>query len=61
MSTQLISESLYQIFARSHDGHFVYYPDLLTSVFEFGRAVGLVSVSEDGVSLPVIKIYGGPP
>ncbi len=48
---------LYQIFARSHDGHFVFYPDLLTKAFEFGRQRSLVSISEDGTSLPVIKFY----
>ena len=50
--------SLYQIWARSHDGHFVYYPDLLTKAFEFGRQLSLVSISKDGSSLPEIKIYG---
>jgi hypothetical protein len=55
---QLIFPSLYQIWARSHDGHFVYYPDLLTKAFEFGRQLGLVSISKDGSSLPEIKIYG---
>ncbi|CZR69628.1 uncharacterized protein PAC_19528 [Phialocephala subalpina] len=50
-------EDLYQIFARAHDGHFVFYPDALTKAIEWGRKRSLVSISEDGTSLPVIKIY----
>ncbi|EFQ34011.1 uncharacterized protein GLRG_09155 [Colletotrichum graminicola M1.001] len=46
-----------EVFAPGHDGHFVYYPDLLTAVFEWTRERALVSISEDGSSLPVIKIY----
>lgn len=48
---------LYQVFARAHDGHFVFYPDLLTTAFDFARRRSLVSISEDGTSLPVIKIF----
>lgn len=51
-------EDLYQIFARAHDGHFVFYPDALTKAFQWGRKRSLVSISEDGSSLPVIKLYG---
>lgn len=51
-------EDLYQVFARAHDGHFVFYPDALTKAIEWGRQRSLVSISEDGSSLPVIKIYG---
>lgn len=51
-------EDLYQVFARAHDGHFVFYPDALTKAFEWGRKRSLVSISEDGTSLPVIKLYG---
>ena len=40
-----------------HDGHFVFYPDLLTKAFDFGRQRSLLSISEDGESLPVIKVY----
>lgn len=36
---------LYQPFAKSHDGHFILYPDLLTKAIEFSRYVPLVSVS----------------
>ncbi|GKT50867.1 peptidase S41 family protein ustP [Colletotrichum spaethianum] len=46
-----------EVFGPGHDGHYVYYPDLLTAVFEWKRERGLVSISEDGSSLPVIKIY----
>lgn len=49
---------LYQtVFGPGHDGHFVFYPDALTKVFEWRRQLSLVSISEDGSSLPVIKIY----
>ncbi|PBP16544.1 hypothetical protein BUE80_DR012456 [Diplocarpon rosae] len=51
-------EDLYQVFARAHDGHFIFYPDALTKAFEWGRKRSLVSISEDGTSLPVIKLYG---
>ncbi|KAK4215348.1 hypothetical protein QBC37DRAFT_270465, partial [Rhypophila decipiens] len=46
-----------KVFGPAHDGHFVFYPDALTKVFEWRRARSLISVSEDGRSLPVIKIY----
>lgn len=36
----------------AHDGHFVLYPDSVTSIFSFGRNLPLVSVSLDGVSEP---------
>ncbi|KAK6068626.1 peptidase s41 family protein [Seiridium cupressi] len=45
------------VFGPGHDGHFVVYTDLLTTVIEWGRQLALVSISEDGVSLPVIKVY----
>jgi hypothetical protein len=51
-------EDLYQVFARAHDGHFVFYPDALTKALEFGRRKSLVSISEDGKSIPQIKFYG---
>ena len=41
-----------------HDGHYIFYPDALTKAFKWRRQRSLVSVSEDGTSLPVIKIYG---
>lgn len=46
------------VFGPGHDGHFVFYPDALTRVFEWRRQRSLVSISEDGKSLPVIKVYG---
>lgn len=46
-----------KVFIPGHDGHFIFYPDLLTKVFGFGRPFSLVSISEDGTSLPVIKVY----
>ncbi|KAI0125331.1 hypothetical protein BJ170DRAFT_500145 [Xylariales sp. AK1849] len=45
------------VFGPGHDGHFVVYPDILTNAVEFARPLALVSVSEDGSSLPVIKVY----
>ncbi|KAL1871100.1 hypothetical protein Daus18300_004845 [Diaporthe australafricana] len=45
------------VFGPAHDGHFVYYPDLLTLVFDWNRPLSLVSISEDQSSLPEIKIY----
>ncbi|KAK3317985.1 hypothetical protein B0H66DRAFT_555919 [Apodospora peruviana] len=45
------------VFGPAHDGHFVFYPDALTRVFEWRRQQALVSISEDGESLPVIKVY----
>lgn len=52
-------EDLYvSVFGAAHDGHFVFYPDALTRVFEWGRQKALVSISLEGTSLPVIKLYG---
>ncbi|KAI0602652.1 peptidase s41 family protein [Biscogniauxia sp. FL1348] len=51
---------LYQkVFGPAHDGHFVVYPDALTSALEWQRPFALVSVSEEGPdgSAPVIKVY----
>jgi hypothetical protein len=45
------------VFGPGHDGHFVFYPDALTKVFEWRRQRSLVSITEDGTSLPVIKLY----
>jgi hypothetical protein len=45
------------VFGPGHDGHYVFYPDALTKVFQWTRQRSLVSVSEDGSSLPVIKLY----
>ncbi|KAF9881453.1 hypothetical protein CkaCkLH20_00599 [Colletotrichum karsti] len=57
-SEYAFQSALYEeVFGPGHDGHFVYYPDLLTAVFEWTRERALVSISEDGSSLPVIKVY----
>ncbi|KAJ3579832.1 hypothetical protein NPX13_g735 [Xylaria arbuscula] len=50
-------EDLYSAIAgKPHNGHLAYHPDLLTVPFEWVRPWSLVSVSEDGTSLPVIKV-----
>ncbi|KAG5999430.1 hypothetical protein E4U43_002083 [Claviceps pusilla] len=46
-----------QVWAPGQDGHFVFYPDLLAKAFKWKRqSPPLVSISEDGQSLPVIKL-----
>jgi len=45
---------LYRVFTDAHDGHFVFYPDLLTKAFEWGREISLVSLSIDGYETPII-------
>ncbi|OCK83485.1 hypothetical protein K432DRAFT_432854 [Lepidopterella palustris CBS 459.81] len=49
--------SLYHLLQSTHDGHFVYVPDVVGTVFNFARPVPLVSVSEDGTSLPKPFVY----
>ncbi|KAI1264341.1 hypothetical protein F5Y18DRAFT_79727 [Xylariaceae sp. FL1019] len=50
-------EQLYRAIAgKPHNGHLAYHPDLLTVPFEWVRPWTLVSVSEDGSALPVIKV-----
>lgn len=49
------------LIAKGHDVHLLFYPDALARVFSFERPQPLVSISEDGVHLPVIKFYGRPP
>ncbi|KAI1845026.1 hypothetical protein JX266_008819 [Neoarthrinium moseri] len=44
--------------APGHDGHLIVYTDVLTIAVEWARQWALVSISEDGSSLPVIKVYG---
>ncbi|KAI1500020.1 peptidase s41 family protein [Biscogniauxia marginata] len=48
-----------KLFGPAHDGHFVVYPDALTSALEWQRPFALVSVSEESPdgSAPVIKLY----
>ncbi|KAF2146091.1 uncharacterized protein K452DRAFT_105588 [Aplosporella prunicola CBS 121167] len=49
--------AVYRLFQTPHDGHFVYVPDSVGSIFTWGRTVPLVSVSEDGQKLPAIFAY----
>ncbi|KAL7930666.1 hypothetical protein V8C35DRAFT_324143 [Trichoderma chlorosporum] len=46
-----------RVFGPAHDGHLVFYPDALTIAFEWTRAKPIVSISENGQDLPVIKLY----
>ena len=48
---------VYRAYQRTHDGHFVYYPDSVTYLVNFGRTTPLVSISEDGKSVPKIYVY----
>lgn len=41
----------------THDGHFVFIPDVLGTVFNWARPVPLVSVSADGEELPKAYVY----
>lgn len=47
-----------RVFGPAHDGHFVFYPDALTVAFEWTRTKPIVSISENGRDLPVVKLYG---
>ncbi|KAF2463622.1 peptidase S41 family protein-like protein [Lindgomyces ingoldianus] len=49
--------ALYTLIQSAHDGHFTYVPDSVGSIFNFGRPVPLVSVSEDGKKLPAVFAY----
>ncbi|KAL1616183.1 hypothetical protein SLS56_011507 [Neofusicoccum ribis] len=49
--------TLYTILQSTHDGHFVYIPDSVGTVFNFGRPIPLVSVSDDGKSVPKPYAY----
>ncbi|KAH8714821.1 hypothetical protein GQ44DRAFT_713424 [Phaeosphaeriaceae sp. PMI808] len=48
---------LYTLLQSTHDGHFVYIPDVLGNVFNYARPVPIVSVSEDGKALPKAFVY----
>ncbi|KAH6665485.1 peptidase s41 family protein [Halenospora varia] len=50
-------QDLYNVFAKGHDGHFIFYPDALTKAFEWGRKRSLVSISKDGSEIPEIYLY----
>lgn len=46
-----------KVFGPGHDGHLYVYSDILTNAIEWARPYALVSISEDGSSPPVIKVY----
>lgn len=48
---------LYTLFQSTHDGHFVFVPDSVGSVFSWSRPLPIVSVSEDGKKIPGIFAY----
>ncbi|KAJ4286656.1 hypothetical protein N0V90_012908 [Kalmusia sp. IMI 367209] len=48
---------LYTLLQQTHDGHFVYVPDVVGEIFNWARPVPLVSVSEDGKALPKPYVY----
>ncbi|KAK2001902.1 hypothetical protein LX36DRAFT_733092 [Colletotrichum falcatum] len=50
-------EDLFEMTAKTRDGHFTFLPDALTSVFRFSRPFALVSYAKDPLSLPVIKTF----
>ena len=49
--------ALYRLLQNTHDGHFVYIPDVIGTVFNWARPIPLVSVSEDGKKLPKAFVY----
>lgn len=49
--------TIYRILQSTHDGHFVYVPDSVGGIFNFGRPIPLVSVSDDGQSIPKPYAY----
>ncbi|KAF1974328.1 hypothetical protein BU23DRAFT_505297 [Bimuria novae-zelandiae CBS 107.79] len=49
--------ALYTLLQSTHDGHFVYIPDVVGTVFNWARPVPLVSVSADGKELPKPYVY----
>lgn len=46
-----------EVFGAAHDGHFVFYPDLLTIPFDWNRPLSLVSIAPDQSTLPSIYVY----
>lgn len=49
-------EDLYKtVFLPGADSHFLFSPDVVARALSFGRAIRLVSISDDGKSLPKIK------
>ena len=53
----LFGWALYTLIQGAHDGHFTYVPDSVGGIFQWGRRVPLVSVSEDGEQLPAIFAF----
>jgi hypothetical protein len=49
--------SLYTLIQSAHDGHFSYIPDIVGDIFNWGRPIPLVSVSEDGQQLPAVFVF----
>jgi hypothetical protein len=49
--------TLYTLIQSAHDGHFSYIPDSVAQIFNWGRPVPLVSVSEDGKQLPAVFAF----
>ena len=49
--------ALYEIFQRTHDGHFRYLPTLMSGVLTFGRPLAVASYSIDGVAAPKAYVY----
>jgi hypothetical protein len=49
--------ALYSLIQSAHDGHFSYSVDIVTQIFNWGRPVPLVSVSEDGKQLPAVFVF----
>lgn len=39
-----------------HDGHFGYFPDAISQVFQFGTGLSAVSISKDGREIPQIFV-----
>ncbi|KAH7126784.1 hypothetical protein B0J11DRAFT_526479 [Dendryphion nanum] len=49
--------ALYRLLQSTHDGHFVFIPDVIGTVFNWARPIPLVSFSEDGTKLPKAFVY----
>ncbi len=50
--------ALYTLIQSAHDGHFTFVPESVGGIFQWGRDVPLVSVSEDGEQLPAVFAFG---
>ncbi|KAI9748723.1 MAG: hypothetical protein M4579_007141 [Chaenotheca gracillima] len=49
---------IYKLIGRAYDGHFSFNPLSIGGLFQFGRQINFVSISEDGHALP--KVYAFP-